>query len=399
MAWPRRSQTASESGRLLDLGQDHSRGHAEYVRRIGEDGRRWLRTKPFSAPPSPELPVCLHTFAHIVTQLRLGVHAEILDVGCGPGWLSEFLARCGYSVTGIDISEDMVVIARERVARIDRSESPFPPRAEFHAMPVLEMPWEGRFDAAILYDTLHHFHDEEETLRAIGRALAPGGRLYIREGARPPSGSAGERALVEEMQTYGTLESPFDPRYLCAVVAAAGFEDVRRLMDVDELVDATRPADIFRLVKRWTSYRRGGGETNTILARRPIDVAAPPPGSSAFRARFDLLERGTEDGRHVLRVRVANEGGAVWPAAPEFPFPPGSVTVGPVVGSPEGERNELPRITLPRTVPPGDAVDVEIRVPISSVGESDEILVDLVREQLFWFSDLGAAPLRVRLDG
>ena len=49
------------------------------------------------------------------------------------------------------------------------------PLAEFHAMPVLELPWRNRFDAAILYDAMHHFHDEVETLRVIRRALVPGG--------------------------------------------------------------------------------------------------------------------------------------------------------------------------------------------------------------------------------
>ena len=53
----------------------------------------WLRTKPFSAPPNEELPRCLHTFAHIVQLMQLGLRSQVLDVGCGPGWLSEFLAR------------------------------------------------------------------------------------------------------------------------------------------------------------------------------------------------------------------------------------------------------------------------------------------------------------------
>jgi 2-polyprenyl-3-methyl-5-hydroxy-6-metoxy-1,4-benzoquinol methylase len=34
--------------------------------------------------------------------------ARILDLGVGPGWTSIFLARCGYSVLGLDIAPDMV---------------------------------------------------------------------------------------------------------------------------------------------------------------------------------------------------------------------------------------------------------------------------------------------------
>ena len=169
------------AGRLEDIGQDHAAGHRGYVEQLTPAGRLWLRTKPFYAPPTEELTLCLRTFAHIIEQLGLGLGARILDVGCGPGWLSEFLARCGYEVTGIDISEDMIEIARERVAAIDGPiGETAEPRAEFHAMPVQDMPWENRFDAAILFDAMHHFHDEVATLEVIRRTLVPGGRIYIR---------------------------------------------------------------------------------------------------------------------------------------------------------------------------------------------------------------------------
>jgi 2-polyprenyl-3-methyl-5-hydroxy-6-metoxy-1,4-benzoquinol methylase len=83
----------------------------------------------------------------------------VLDVGCGPGWLSEYLARCGYWVTGVDISEDMVEIARERAAAIPDPVGEGNPGAggvprHAGARPAV---WRNRFDAAVLYDTMHHF--------------------------------------------------------------------------------------------------------------------------------------------------------------------------------------------------------------------------------------------------
>jgi SAM-dependent methyltransferase len=152
-------------GRLGDLGQDYDRGHLTYVEQLTPAERLWLRTKPFGAPPNEELPRCLRTFAHVVELMQLGLRAQVLDVGCGPGWLSELLARCGYWVTGVDISPDMVEIARQRVDAIqDPIGEEIEPLAEFHALPVREMPWTGRFDGAVLYDTMHHFDDELATL-------------------------------------------------------------------------------------------------------------------------------------------------------------------------------------------------------------------------------------------
>src|SRR2546430_1853744 len=194
----------SGNGRLASLGHDFDRGHRKYVERLPEGERLWLRTKPFSAPPNFELAACLRTFAHVVDELGLGVRAQILDAGCGPGWMSELLARCGYWVTGIDISEDMVEIARQRIERIPEEVAPgLEAVAEFHAMEVVDIPWTDRFDAAVMFDTMHHFDDELETMRVVLRALVPGGRLYIREGARPAPGSEAEENLIQEMRDHG----------------------------------------------------------------------------------------------------------------------------------------------------------------------------------------------------
>ena len=379
-------------GRLPSLGQDHATGHRTYVEHLTEGGRLWLRTKPFYAPPTDELTLCLRTFAHIVEQLGLGLRAQVLDVGCGPGWLSEFLARCGYWVTGIDISEDMVEIARERVDDIDRPIGEnIAPVAEFHAMPVQELPWSDRFDAAILYDTMHHFDDEAATLRVILKTLVPGGRIYIREGARPAPGSEGERQLIEEMEVYGTLESPFDPAYLEEVIAQAGFTDVRRFVEVDELVEIGDVGGMFNRMREHFSYRVGrrSPETNILIARKPLGDGTGAGFAAEITAdgswRPDAHER-----QLVLEVRIRNTGDTFWPTGP---FGHGVVTIGPYEPLPDGSRRELPRIALPRAVPPGEELVVELGVPRHAAGDADEIAVDCVREGIAWFSDRVSTPL------
>ncbi|MFN2470705.1 MAG: class I SAM-dependent methyltransferase [Gaiellaceae bacterium] len=391
-----RGERAPGRGRLPSLGQDFDRGHREYVANLTPGNALWLRTKPFSAPPNFELMACLRTFAHIVERLELGLRAQVLDVGCGPGWLSEFLARCGYWVTGIDISEDMVEIARERVASIDGPVGEgIEPHAEFHAMRVHDLPWENRFDAAVLYDTLHHFDDEVATLEVLYRSLVPGGRIYVREGVMPAPGSESEQALIKEMEEYGTLESPFEPRYLGSVLERAGFVDVRRFVEVDELLavdDARRP---LRLLARWAKVRVGRAlpETNTLLATKPIS----PDGGDGFAARVELAAPPVRaDGELLLLLRAENTGGAFWPAPISFPYPQGVVTIGLYVL--DGvDRRDLGRVSLPRSVGPGDSVEVTAPVPEELLRGADAVLIDVVREGIAWFSAPDSPLLRVPL--
>ena len=376
-------------GRLPSLGQDYDRGHVEYVQRVGPEGEQWLRTKPFTAPPSFELARCLHTFAHIVDRLQLPVRAQVLDVGCGPGWMSEYLARCGYWVTGIDISPDMVRIAAERVEAIQGPVgAAIEAQAEFHAMHVREMPWRSRFDAAILYDTMHHFDDEVETLRVIRSTLVPGGLLYLDEGARPEPGSEGEKTLIGEMEQWGTLESPFDPDYLAAVVAEAGFVQIQQLLVVDELIDLGDPGEALdRLAKQ---ARRP--HTNTLVAQNPAE-----PGGEAFAGRIEALGEPRQDAEEVaVTLAVTNTGRSFWPGAAKFPYPSGTISVGPYLL--DGEtRMELPRVPLPHSVPAGGAAQVEIRLPRAALGDSRHVAVDLVREGIAWFSEPTSPPLFLNL--
>jgi SAM-dependent methyltransferase len=392
MKWLRKDRPSG--GRLPSLGQDYTEAHRRYVERVGEAAELWLRTKPFSVPPGRELVECLRVFTHIVARLDLGVRAQVLDVGCGPGWLSEFLARCGYAVTGIDVSEDMVEIARERIAAIDAPIGQgVEPLAEFHAMPVLDLPWKNRFDAAILYDAMHHFHDEVETLRVIRQTLAPGGRIFVHEGVRPTPGSEGEEELVAEMEQYGTLESPFDPEYLVSVLEKAGFEDVSRYAAVDELLDISAPEDELRRIEARLAFP----PMNTVIAVNPVPTELRD-AEAQFEARIEAAgSLRILDDELALPVRVTNAGRSFWPSDPEGPPGVGSVTIGPYIPGPSGGRIELPRLALPQPLSTGESTEVELRIPWPAVNGQRELCIDVVREGIAWFADYGSAPLVVQL--
>jgi hypothetical protein len=93
---------------------------------------------------------------------------------------------------------------------------------------------------------------------------------------------------------------------------------------------------------------------------------------------------------------VTNTGRSFWPGAVKFPYPSGTISVGPYLL--EGNnRTELPRVPLPHSVPAGGAAQVEIRLPRTALGDSRQVGVDLVREGIAWFSEPASPPLFLTL--
>ncbi|HYE16200.1 MAG TPA: methyltransferase domain-containing protein, partial [Pyrinomonadaceae bacterium] len=215
------------SGRLPKIeGVDYKRAAVEYLGRLPEERRHHLRTKPFynlankparykgdGLDEDARRHFC--DFANMAVVLALPPGSRILDVGCGSGWLSEYFARLGYDVTGIDISPDLVEMSRERVARVPYgADHETPLRCRFEVHDVEAAPPAGSFDAVVCYDSLHHFEDERAVVRNLAASLRYGGLLFILEGERPPAGSASEEELRAVMREFRTLESPFDYEYL-----------------------------------------------------------------------------------------------------------------------------------------------------------------------------------------
>jgi 2-polyprenyl-3-methyl-5-hydroxy-6-metoxy-1,4-benzoquinol methylase len=132
---------------------------------------RLLYSKPYHHAPS------LREFATAleVLQLCLPAGASILDLGCGPGWTSLFLARAGFDVVGVDISERMIEVARER------SEQENAP-AHFIVADMEELDLERRdFDGVLLFDALHHCPGHAQVLHRACIHLRPGGYLLLME--------------------------------------------------------------------------------------------------------------------------------------------------------------------------------------------------------------------------
>ena len=105
--------------------------------------------------------------------------ANLLDIGTGTGRILQLLAgQIGFGL-GIDLSHDMLAVAR---ANLDRREARNC-QVRHGDMYQLALP-DGSFAAATLHQVLHYADDPFAALAEAARVLAPGGRLVVIDLAR-----------------------------------------------------------------------------------------------------------------------------------------------------------------------------------------------------------------------
>lgn len=97
---------------------------------------------------------------------------DVLDVACGTGVLfSDYFSRNVASLTGIDISPEMVKIAREKY-----------PQVEVICADVETASFDRQFDCVVVYNAFPHFPNPENLIRVLSNLLKPGGTLTVAHG-------------------------------------------------------------------------------------------------------------------------------------------------------------------------------------------------------------------------
>lgn len=101
---------------------------------------------------------------------------HICDFGCGAGETSTELGAIGFTVTGFDLSPELIQIARRR-AELDRVTD----CVTFHVGNAHEVKLNQGFDLILVQAVLHHIVDLTNVLEEIGKLVPPGGHVIIQE--------------------------------------------------------------------------------------------------------------------------------------------------------------------------------------------------------------------------
>jgi ubiquinone/menaquinone biosynthesis C-methylase UbiE len=203
----------------------------QHQRRVEREFAR--QAESFAASATLAAAELTERLAAALGETRLG---RILDAACGPGLLSTALSPRAQQVVSVDLTSEMLRVARRR--RDDAGLG----NVLFARSLVEQLPFAPAcFDAAVLRLALHHFDRPDTALRSLRAVLRPGARLALLDllGCEDP----------ETARLHDAIERLRDPSHQALVpetrlrelVCGAGFR-------VERCETWSRP----REVREWT---------------------------------------------------------------------------------------------------------------------------------------------------
>lgn len=154
----------SDRARLVKVRAARAAAAAAYFKDNAAD---WQRIRALHAPESD-------VERAILDLLGRDKLETVLDAGTGTGRMLELLAPHIARGVGVDISPEMLAIARDRLARAGAAHCQVR-LGDIYRLPAADQ----SFDAVIFHQVLHFVDDPQAALREALRVLKPGGRVLI----------------------------------------------------------------------------------------------------------------------------------------------------------------------------------------------------------------------------
>ncbi|MDJ0974248.1 MAG: methyltransferase domain-containing protein [Planctomycetota bacterium] len=220
---------------------------------------------------------------HIMELLGLGADARVLDVACGEGRYARALGRLGLRMTGVDISRDLLLEAKER--------SPMLPGAPQYVLrDMRKLPFYRQFEGAIsMFTSFGYFDADAEdlaTFKGVARALVPGGRFVLDFMNEAKVRSA---LVEEESREMGSMR--IDIRRWIDEDASSGPRVEKRLQGISSHTGLTE-LEVYESVRLYTP-----DEVDQLLEQAgltPVGERLGDVDGSPFDAMADRLVRVAE---------------------------------------------------------------------------------------------------------
>jgi SAM-dependent methyltransferase len=184
-----------------------------------------------------------------IQLMRVPPDARVLDVGCGSGWATRLLADYAASglVTGIDISDEMIRVARDSSGKYSN--------VDFKVASADLLPFTNQeFSHAFSMESLYYYSDIPKALAEIHRVMRPGG-LFVTVVDLYWENEATHH-WIDELKVTVELLSVEDYRSL---FLDAGFKNIQdqRLFDPTPIPDEYTGSS-FSSREEYEAYRRAG---------------------------------------------------------------------------------------------------------------------------------------------
>jgi 2-polyprenyl-3-methyl-5-hydroxy-6-metoxy-1,4-benzoquinol methylase len=166
----------------------------------------------------------------ILEGARIGPSSRVMEIGCGTGLFTERFAQSGAQIVAVDLSPDLLALARQRHL----------PNVRFLEQSFEDCAVDGPFDAVIGSSVLHHL-DLDRAWPRIFALLKPGGRLSFAEPNMLNPQVFCERHFRRLFPQVSPDETAFVRRRLARELARVGFTSID-IQPFDWLHPATPPA-------------------------------------------------------------------------------------------------------------------------------------------------------------
>ena len=220
----------------------------------------------------------------LVAAARLTGTERVLDIATGPGYIAEAFAAVAREVVGVDLTEAMLAIGKERTK--ERGVT----NVSFRAADAEHLPFESAaFDVVVCRLALHHLLKPLDVLREMARVCREGGKVVVEDiyASEHP-----ERAAYQDR--WEMLRDPSHVRVLALSELLQLFRDVGLETDSVATADVLTPE-----VERWLATTKVSPERAAEVRRlldedRRHDLSGTRPfqdvtGRLYFHARTAIL--------------------------------------------------------------------------------------------------------------